>query len=79
MKLTCLLALLVLAGCNEPSTETVVQGDRSVTQVSAGILRNGKGDVRTFYIIRDPLTKLDYLVVIDAGIIQLGEKPGVER
>lgn len=76
----CLLYLvaglgLLLAACSNPSTKMIVPGDREVVQVSAGVLRNGEGDVRYFYIRRDPATGVDYLAVIDAGIVKLDPKP----
>lgn len=64
----------LLVACS-PSTETVVKGDRSITQVTAGKLLGGDGDYRYFYVLRDPDTGVDYLAVIDAGIVRLDPVP----
>ena len=68
-----LVAMGILACA--PSTTTVIQGDRSMVQITAGKLKSGDGDVRLFYILRDPDTNTDYLAVQDAGIIELKPKP----
>lgn len=70
----------VLVAC-APTTETLIKGDRDVEQVTAGVLKNGQGDARYFYILRDKDTGVDYLAVADAGIIKLEPipKPGVEK
>ena len=65
-----------LAGC-APATTTLVAGDRSVTQVTAGKLTSGDGDARYFYILRDTVTGVDYLAVVDAGIVELKPKPAL--
>lgn len=67
----------VLAAC-APTTETLIKGDREVVQVTAGKLLNGAGDSRYFYILRDKDTGVDYLAVVDAGIVKLEPKPAME-
>ena len=67
--------VLLLVGCAEPSITTDIKGDREVVQVSAGRLRDGGGDNRMYYIIRDKDTGVDYLAVVDAGIVELKPKP----
>lgn len=67
---------LCLMGCS-PSTETIVKGDREVVQVTAGKMLSGDGDARYFYILRDKDTGIDYLAVIDAGIVELKPKPAL--
>lgn len=69
-----LVALILIAGCT-PSTETVIKGDREVVQVTAGTLKDGSGNNRVFYILRDPHTGTDYLAVVDAGIVRMDPKP----
>lgn len=71
---SCLSVLFLLAGCG-PSVETTVAGDREVTQVSVGKLKDGAGNYRYFYILRDTATGVDYLAVVDAGIVELKPKP----
>ena len=68
-----LVAMGILACA--PSTTTLVQGDRSMVQITAGKLKSGDSDVRLIYILRDPHTNVDYLAVVDAGIIELKPKP----
>jgi hypothetical protein len=70
----CAAALLIFAGCTG-SVTTEVQGDRDVVMVTTGHLKNGQGDGKRFFIIRDKDTGVDYLAVIDAGIIKLEPKP----
>lgn len=76
--LVCAMILVLIAcavaGC-APSTETLIKGDREVVQVTAGALKNGSGDARLFYILRDKDTGVDYLAVVDAGIVKLEPKP----
>lgn len=70
---------MALTAC-DPATETLIKGDRSIVQVTAGVLKNGSGDARNFFILRDPLTGVDYLAVVDAGIIKMEPIPkGVEK
>lgn len=66
-------AVGVVQAC-APKTTITVAGDRSVVQVAAGKF-TADGDGRPFYILRDPDTGVDYLAVIDAGIIKLEPKP----
>jgi hypothetical protein len=66
--------VVVLTSCN-PSTETIVRGDHDITQVTAGKLNDGDGNWRTYYILRDKDTGVDYLVVVDAGIVKLEKVP----
>ena len=72
-----LVAFVTLSGC-APSTETLLKGDREVVQVTAGVLKTGSGDGRTFYILRDKDTGVDYLAVVDAGIVKLEPRPPVK-
>jgi hypothetical protein len=67
----------VTAACTAPTTETIIKGDREVVQVTAGKLLNGAGDARYFYILRDKDTGVDYLAVVDAGIVKLEPKPAM--
>jgi len=69
-----IVALFMLCSC-DPSTETIIKGDREVVQVTAGKLLNGAGDSRFFYVLRDKDTGVDYLAVVDAGIVELHPKP----
>lgn len=69
----CAAALLIFAGCTG-SVTTEVKGDRDVVMVTTGHLKTGQGDRKRFYIIRDKDTGVDYLAVIDAGIIKLEPK-----
>lgn len=75
LKLFIALFTLLLVGC-DATTVTDVKGDRDVTQISSGRLMDRTGNSRTFYILRDADTGVDYLAVIDAGIIELKPKPG---
>jgi hypothetical protein len=69
-----IVALFMLCSC-DPSTETLIKGDREVVQVSVGKLNDGSGNSRHFYVLRDKDTGVDYLSVVDAGIVELHPKP----
>lgn len=75
-----LVAVIIMLPACDPQTETLIQGNRSVEQVTVGKLRNGDGNYRLFYVLRDPATGADYLAVVAAGIIKLDPLPkGVEK
>lgn len=69
-----LLAVLVLSGC-DPAAETTVQGNRHIESGTVGLLKDGAGNSHTFYVLHDKDTGVDYLAVVDAGIIKLEPLP----
>ena len=71
-----LLVVVLLCSC-APSVETTIKGDREVVQITSGKLRDGDGNSRQFFIIRDRDTGVDYLAVVDAGIVELKPKPAL--
>ncbi len=80
--LLCTLALFVgsvvlLASCT-PEIKTATQGDRNVTLITSGYVDSGKGDARAYYVLRDADTGVDYLAVVDSGIIKLEPKPAIK-
>ena len=74
MKISLLVLIILLAGC-DPNAQTVVQGNRHLESSTVGKLADGSGDSRIFYVLHDKDTGVDYLAVIDAGIIELKPLP----
>lgn len=72
-----LILWLVLVACLTsscaPAATTLVAGDREITQISAGKL-TADGGCRYFFVLRDTHTGVDYLAVVDAGIVELKPK-----
>lgn len=69
--------VIILTACSQ-SVETKIKGDREIVQVTAGLLKDGNGNSRDFFVVRDKDTSVDYLVVIDAGIVQLQPRPAAQ-
>lgn len=65
---------MLLFGC-AASVTTDIKGDRTIVQGTVGSLHDGSGDRRMFFVLHDADTGVDYLAVIDAGIIELKPKP----
>lgn len=76
MRVFIAIVCLVLASC-DASVETVIKGDRDVVQVTTGKFNDGCGGAKDFFIVRDTTTGVDYLVIIDAGIVRLDPNPAV--
>lgn len=67
--------LLLLSGCSDTEVNQTTPGDRCIQKITAGRIVTPQGEARFYLVLRDPETGADYLVVQEAGIIELKPKP----